>query len=45
MDIPVSQRVGEHVVPGVSFPIGVGPSGGQRQLLLYFSVEHAFGSG
>ena len=38
-------KSGTQIVPGVSFPIGVGPSGGQRQLLLYFSVEHAFGSG
>jgi hypothetical protein len=30
------------VVPGIAVPIGVGPSGGERALLIYFSVEHPF---
>jgi hypothetical protein len=33
---------GMQIVPGVGVPIGVGPSRGQRDLFLYFSVEHSF---
>lgn len=33
---------GLQVVPGIAVPIGVGPSEGQRAVLLYFSVEHPF---
>jgi hypothetical protein len=33
---------GLQIVPGVAFPIGVGPSGGQRSVLLYLSFEHPF---
>lgn len=30
------------VVPGIAFPIGVGPSHGTQSVFLYFSVEHPF---
>ena len=30
------------LVPGVGVPIGAGPSSGERDLFLYFSVEHPF---
>ncbi|MES2177480.1 MAG: transporter [Gemmatimonadota bacterium] len=33
---------GLQVVPGIAFPIGVGKSSGQRDLLLYLSFEHPF---
>ena len=33
---------GLQVVPGIAFPIGVGPSDGQRDVFLYLSFEHAF---
>jgi hypothetical protein len=33
---------GLQVVPGVAFPIGVGPSRGQRSVALYLSFEHPF---
>jgi hypothetical protein len=33
---------GLQIVPAVGFPIGVGPSAGQRSVLLYLSFEHAF---
>jgi hypothetical protein len=29
-------------VPGVAVPIGLGPSHGDRSLLLYLSFEHPF---
>lgn len=35
-------RSGLQVVPGIAFPIGVGPSRGSRQILLYLSFEHPF---
>ena len=35
-------RSGLQVVPGLAFPLGVGPSHGQRSLLLYLSFEHPF---
>lgn len=31
---------GLEIVPGVGIPIGVGPSAGERGLLLYLSFEH-----
>jgi hypothetical protein len=31
---------GLEIVPGVGMPIGVGPSSGERGLLLYLSFEH-----
>ncbi len=34
---------GLQVVPGVSIPIGVGPSRGERAVLFYLSFEHPFG--
>jgi len=33
---------GLQIVPGIAAPIGVGPSGGERALLLYLSFEHPF---
>ena len=33
---------GLQVVPGIAFPIGVGPSSGQHFVLLYLSFEHPF---
>jgi hypothetical protein len=33
---------GPQIVPGIAFPIGLGPSRGERALYLYLSVEHAF---
>jgi hypothetical protein len=36
---------GLQIVPGVAFPIGVGPSTGEKALLLYLSFEHPFGKG
>jgi len=33
---------GLQVVPGVAFPLGVGPSRGQRAVFLYLSLEHPF---
>jgi hypothetical protein len=35
-------RNGLQIVPGVAFPIGIGPSAGERSLLLYVSFEHPF---
>jgi hypothetical protein len=37
-----SFKSGLQVVPGLAFPIGVGPSRGSRQVLLYLSFEHPF---
>ena len=33
---------GLQIVPGIAVPLGVGPSDGERSLLLYLSLEHAF---
>ena len=33
---------GLQIVPGVSMPIGVGPSSGERGLFLYLSLEHPY---
>jgi hypothetical protein len=33
---------GLQIVPGIGFPLGVGPSRGQRSILLYLSFEHPF---
>ncbi|HEU5260637.1 MAG TPA: hypothetical protein VFU41_04330 [Gemmatimonadales bacterium] len=33
---------GLQIVPGIAFPIGVGPSKGEDALLLYLSFEHPF---
>ena len=35
---------GLQIVPAVGFPIGVGPSAGERAVLLYLSFEHPFRS-
>ncbi len=35
-------KSGLQVVPGIAFPIGLGPSRGERGLFLYLSFEHAF---
>lgn len=34
---------GLQIVPGVAVPMGVGPSSGQKGLILYLSFEHAIG--
>ena len=36
---------GLQIVPGIAFPIGVGPSAGDDALLLYLSFEHPFRGG
>jgi hypothetical protein len=33
---------GLQIVPGIAFPIGLGPNSRQRDLFLYLSFEHAF---
>jgi hypothetical protein len=33
---------GLQIVPGVAFPIGIGPSSGERGIFLYLSFEHPF---
>ena len=33
---------GMQIVPGIAFPIGVGPSRNEKSVFLYFSVEHPF---
>lgn len=33
---------GLQVVPGLAFPIGIGPSDGERRVLVYLSFEHGF---
>jgi hypothetical protein len=33
---------GMQIVPGFGIPIGLGPSRGERDIFLYFSVEHSF---
>src|SRR5204862_7430552 len=35
---------GLQIVPGIAFPIGVGPSAGDDAVLLYLSFEHPFRS-
>lgn len=35
-------RGGLQVVPGLAFPIGVGPSRGEKAVFLYLSLEHPF---
>lgn len=36
---------GLQIVPGVAAPVGVGPSAGEKGLVLYLSFEHPFGKG
>lgn len=38
----INPSSGMQIVPGIGVPIGVGPSRGERDLFLYFSVEHSF---
>jgi len=33
---------GLQIVPGIAFPIGVGPSRGEKSVFLYLSFEHPF---
>ncbi len=33
---------GLQIVPGIGIPIGIGPSAGERSILLYLSFEHPF---
>ncbi|HZK78257.1 MAG TPA: hypothetical protein VFC35_05065 [Gemmatimonadaceae bacterium] len=33
---------GLQIVPGIAFPIGVGPSSGERGAFIYLSFEHPF---
>ena len=33
---------GLQIVPGIAFPIGVGPTSGERNVFFYLSFEHAF---
>ncbi len=35
---------GLQVVPGIAFPIGIGPSRGERSVFVYLSLEHPFRS-
>jgi hypothetical protein len=35
-------KSGMQIVPGVAFPVGVGPSSGDWGVLLYFSIEHPY---
>ncbi len=34
---------GLQIVPGIAFPIGVGPSRHEKSVFLYLSFEHPFG--
>jgi hypothetical protein len=36
---------GLQIVPGIAFPIGIGPSRRDRSVFLYLSFEHPFGKG
>ena len=38
----INFRSGLQIVPGLAIPIGVGPSRGERSLLVYLSFEHPF---
>jgi len=38
----INFRSGLQIVPGIAIPIGVGPSSGERSVLLYLSLEHPF---
>lgn len=42
MRFAVNFKSGLQVVPGIAMPIGVGPSGGEYGVFLYFSLEHPF---
>lgn len=36
-------KSGLQIVPGLAFPLGIGPSHGEKSILLYVSFEHPFG--
>ena len=36
-------KSGLQIVPGLAFPLGVGPTHGEKSILLYLSFEHPFG--
>ena len=38
----IDLRSGLQIVPGLAFPIGLGPSGGERSVFVYLSLEHPF---
>src|SRR6185295_10970262 len=38
----INMPSGLQIVPGLSFPFGVGPSRGERGVFFYLSFEHAF---
>ena len=38
----INLRSGLQIVPGLAFPIGVGPSRGERSMFAYLSFEHPF---
>lgn len=38
----INMKSGMQIVPGIGFPIGVGPSRGERDVFLYLSIEHSF---
>jgi hypothetical protein len=40
MRFAVNCKSGLQIVPGICFPIGVGPSKGEYGVLLYLSFEH-----
>ena len=42
MRVAIDFPSGLQIVPGVAFPIGVGPSDGDERLLFYLSFEHGF---
>jgi len=33
-------KSGMQIVPGIAVPLGIGPSAGDHEVFLYFSVEH-----
>jgi hypothetical protein len=33
---------GLQIVPGLAFPLGLGPTDGERRMLVYVSFEHGF---
>lgn len=38
----IDLRSGLQIVPGLAFPIGLGPSRGERSVFVYLSLEHPF---
>jgi len=35
-------KSGMQIVPGISVPVGIGPSSGERGIFFYFSIEHPY---